>query len=110
MTPREFQLFVDRDGGRCMHCGTDWGLVPQHRLGRGMGGSKERERPSNVITFCGKFNGLIESDPQLADIARAYGWKLRAGDEPLMAAVFDYAAQSWFFLDDDYHRTKVDAS
>lgn len=106
MTPAQFQRYLDRDGERCMHCGTTEGLVPQHRLG-GMGGRRS-QLPSNIVTFCGQFNGLIESDPKLAAVARYHGWKLRPGDDPLLVPIYDRAAHAWFYLDDGYHRTKAD--
>lgn len=107
MTPQEFQKYLDRDNGHCLHCGTTEGLVPQHRINRGSGGP---EVPSNVITFCGAYNGLIEADPEAADLARGLGWKLRPWMKPdlLITPVYDRFAQAWFFLDDSYHRTAVD--
>jgi hypothetical protein len=106
MTAKQFQPFVERDGGRCLHCGTTEGLVPQHRQG-GMGGGRMKNRASNVITFCGAYNGAIESSAEQAEIARAHGWKLRPGDDPLTRPVFDRMAGEWYFLDDDYNRTKA---
>lgn len=106
MTAKQFQPYLDRDGA-CLHCGTTEGLVPQHRRGRGMGGSKNLDHPSNIIVLCGIFNGLIESDGHAATIARAHGWKLGPGIDPLVTPVYDRASQSWFFLDDAHHRTVV---
>jgi hypothetical protein len=48
MTKKEFQKYLDRDGG-CVHCGDTETAVPNHRANRGMGGSRERDVPSNVI-------------------------------------------------------------
>lgn len=107
LTLKQFQPILDRDGGHCLSCGTTEGLVPQHRANRGMGGSKLLNTPSNLITFCGQCNGLIESDPDRADRARVYGWKIRRGEESMLLVkpVYDRYAQTWFFLDDAYHRT-----
>jgi hypothetical protein len=106
MNMAQFMRYLDRDGWHCLHCGTDAGLVPQHRIG-GMGGRRSQE-PSNIITFCGHHNGLIESDAAHAEAARNAGWKLRPGQDPLLEPVYDRAAECWFFLDNDYHRTRMD--
>ncbi len=107
MTPKEFQRFLDRDGAHCYHCGTAEGLVPQHRINRGMGGSKLLNVPSNIITFCSAHNGAIEASGPAAEDARAMGWKLQQWetDYLLVRPVYDRAANAWFFLDDEYHRT-----
>jgi len=110
MKSTEFAKLMERDGGRCVHCGTTEGLVPQHRINRGNGGRKSLEIPSNVILLCSIENGLIESNPKRADVARAMGWKLRdwAVEDLLILPFYDRIAQSWFWLDNDYHRTAVD--
>ena len=99
MTPKQFKLFLDRDQA-CYHCGVqDDTLVPQHRANRGHGGSKKRERLSNVIVFCSRANGLIESDPVLAETARVNGWKISGWADPLTVPVRD-AGGVWWLLDD----------
>jgi hypothetical protein len=103
LTPKQFAPYLARDG-RCLHCGTTEGLVPQHRAGRGMGGSKERHRPSNIIVLCGIYNGLIEADANKAAEARSYGWKLSGWDDPLTRPVFDRSSGLWWLLDDDFRR------
>ena len=113
MTPAEFQRYLDRDGARCMHCGATAGLVPQHRIGRGMGGSAlgdpaSRHAPSNVIVLCSHYNGLIESNAEHAAVALRAGWKLHTWQEPLIEPVYDKAAEAWFYLDNDYHRTRME--
>lgn len=101
---------MDRDGGRCLHCGATEGLVPQHRINRGAGGSKALEIPSNVVLFCSQYNVLIESDAEQAEIARGHGWKLSHWDQKRLKQipVYDRAARDWFYLDDDYHRWMVE--
>jgi hypothetical protein len=106
VTPKQFALFLARDQ-RCYHCGSDTDLIPQHRINRGMGGSKARNKPSNIISFCALFNGLIESDPRAADMARRWGWKLNSWDSTTETAVFDASSGKWFVLDDSYGRTDV---
>lgn len=107
MKPREFEKFLRRDGEKCLHCGTTEGLVPQHRRNRGMGGSKARSVPSNVIVLCSAYNGEIEANVAAASRAVAYGWKVVGMDAPDMVPVYDTTAQGWFLLDDFYGRTAV---
>lgn len=116
MRSDQFQRYLDRDGGRCYHCGTTETLVPQHRLNRGMGGAKRLDRPSNVITLCSSFNGLVEADTGASSLALAMGWKI--GGHPVITGltlatiaatpVFDKAAGAWYILDDHYGRQVVD--
>lgn len=107
MTPKEFRKFLDRDKA-CVHCGLDdETLVPQHRIGRGMGGSKRLNTPSNIIVFCSRFNGLIESDAGAAKTALVNGWKLQSWDNPAEVPIFDNNFQKWFILDENYGRTDV---
>lgn len=105
MKPAEFAAFLERDGYRCIHCGHGQALTPQHRQNRGMGGSKAREVPSNVVVLCSEYNGRIESDPAAATEAKRYGWKLESWEDPKQVPVYDPQMFSWFLLDDDYGRT-----
>jgi len=108
MKNSEFAKYLDRDK-RCYHCGsTDNTLIPQHRINRGMGGSKTLHKPSNIIVLCSLSNGLIESDPELAQSAREYGWKLERWKDPKETPVFDFASGEWFVLDDDYNRIRLE--
>ena len=104
MNQREFRRYLDRDGGKCLHCGATEGLVPQHRRNRGMGGSRARDVPSNIIVLCSTWNNAIETDPRLAAVAVQYGWKVQGMDDPEMTPVYDVTAQGWFTLHDDYSR------
>lgn len=104
MTQKRFARFIERDV-YCWHCGlSDDTLIPHHRANRGMGGSKLRDRPSNIIVVCSLVNGAMESDPGLADAAAKYGWKLASWQDPTKTAVFDRAKGLWFYLDDDFNR------
>ena len=102
MKPKVFARFLARDNGRCYHCGTTEGLVPQHRRG-GMGGGRDQS-PQNIITFCGIHNGEIESDPVKAEEARAFGWKLSNWQSPADFPVYDRYSQRWYYLTPDYKR------
>jgi hypothetical protein len=105
MNKKEFQKYLDRDMA-CPHCGTTGPeLIPQHRANRGMGGSKERNRPSNIIVFCSLGNGLMESSPGFAALSRGYGWKLFSHEDPEKspARLWD----GWHLLDDNFGKTAV---
>lgn len=109
MTPREFDRYRQRDK-HCPCCGsTGPDLVPNHRANRGMGGSKERDVPSNIVTLCGRMNGLIESDPTEAARARAYGWKLSSWQHPAEHPYYDAMTGAWWILADDYSRRPATA-
>lgn len=94
MTPKQFSKFLKRDKG-CVHCGETETVSPHHRLNRGMGGSKERDKPANIIVLCSWLNNALESDSRLAAEARDYGWKLRAGEDPLTTPYYHYPSGEW---------------
>jgi hypothetical protein len=106
MNKKQFQKYLDRDNA-CPHCGTTGPeLVPQHRANRGMGGSKLRDRPSNIIVICSLANGLMESSAGFAALSRSLGWKLLSHEDPLEtpARLWD----GWYVLDDNFGKTKID--
>jgi hypothetical protein len=106
VTPKQFLKFRQRDFDRCPHCGEDESLVPHHRLNRGMGGSKERDKPSNILTFCARANDLMESSAWFAMEARDMGWKLESGQIPAETAFFDACDGFWYLLDDEFNRIR----
>lgn len=101
MTPKQFQRYLDRDQ-ICYHCGATEGLVPHHRANRGMGGSKARHIPSNIIVVCSQINGLMESDAVIAEQAYEYGWKLYSWEDPREVAVYNAFTGFWVKLDDNF--------
>ena len=108
MTPKEFSKYLERDFGRCVHCGvTDDTLVPQHRSNRGMGSVKSRNKPSNIVVLCSAYNQLIESSASEASRARANGWKLSSHQDSLFVPLWDAVDRSWWLLDDDYGRVPL---
>jgi hypothetical protein len=107
MSQRDFAKLQERDGYRCIHCGTTEGLVPHHRKNRKMGGSKRLEVASNVVLVCSLLNGLMESDPETQRWARERGWKLREHQDPKQVPVQDNTTNSMWLLHDDYTRTEV---
>lgn len=100
MNQKTFRKYLDRDDG-CIHCGETEAVSPHHRRNRGMGGSKARDVPSNIVVVCSWLNSAMESDARIAAEARRLGWKLGPGDDPKTAPVYHYS-QSWRLLDDDY--------
>jgi hypothetical protein len=69
-----------------------------------MGGSREREAPSNVVVLCSALNGLIESSSEWAEIARTNGWKLSASDNPEQSPYYDLQRGRWYLADNLYSR------
>jgi hypothetical protein len=105
MNGRQFARYLARD----LHCvcgcvGFEDTFVPQHRINRGMGGSRVLDRPANVLVMCSRMNGLIESDPKLAEVARLYGWKLSRWQEPENEPFYDLATGAWYRLDNIFGR------
>ncbi len=106
MNKKTFSKFLDRDKC-CSHCGTtDDTLIPQHRKNRGMGGSKDLDRPSNIIVLCSEANGLLESNSKFAELGRKFGWKLERWQEPESTPV--YMGNGWFLLDNEYNTHEVE--
>jgi hypothetical protein len=73
-----------------------------------MGGSKERDVPSNIIVLCSTWNNRLEADAAAAEMGREWGWKLRPGDNPANVPVYYFVEDVWYYLDDDYNRIKGD--
>jgi hypothetical protein len=82
----------------CWECGETNDLVPHHRINRGMGGSKSLDNLQNVILVCALYNGLMESDSEVAKSARLLGHKISKFSSP-SELVFDNITQSWYQLD-----------
>jgi hypothetical protein len=105
MKKKEFEKYRDRDKS-CPHCGTTGPeLIPQHRANRGMGGSKSRNRPSNIIAFCSLGNGLMESNATFASLARSYGWKILSYQDPSKTPV--RLSDGWYLLDDNFGKART---
>lgn len=106
MTPKNFKRLLARDN-YCLHCGETEALSPNHRINRGMGGSKLRDQPSNFVLICSLMNHLIEADDRWSQLAKRRGWKLESWQDPLTEPVFDSLSAKWFMLDDDFGRSEV---
>lgn len=102
MNGKTFAKYLDRDGG-CVHCGEVTAAVPHHRANRGMGGSKVRDVPSNIVVMCSTFNGLMESDSVAAAYAARHGWKLNSWQDPKQVAFFHAVRDQWFLIDDEFN-------
>lgn len=107
MDAKRFRRYLNRDGG-CVHCGDTEAVAPHHRRNRGMGGSKERDVPSNIVVLCSILNGQLESDAFWARKARDWGWKLGPGDDPKRVPIWHMVEGAYFWLDDDYGRSLID--
>ena len=104
LTKKKFDKYLERDK-HCYHCGsTDDTLVPHHRINRGIGGSKLRDTPANVIVMCSAVNLAMEADPAVAQAAKIYGWKLASWEDASERLVLDLRLGLWFRLDDKYGR------
>lgn len=106
MTPQQFKKYQLRDRA-CYHCGATEDLIPHHRSNRGMGGARSKDVPSNIIVMCAVINGLMESDPLVAETARDFGWKISRYEDPGVKPVFDANTGFWFRLDNNYNRLAI---
>ena len=100
----------ERDGYMCVDCGTPYGLSVQHRVGRGMGGSKSSDNMSNLLTMCVTHNRLLEADADYAELGREYGWKVHRNRvvAPADVPVYYRPLQAWVYLGDDGSRLTVE--
>ena len=105
MNQKEFDKYLRRDNGGCVHCGETEALSIHHRANRGFGGFKSLNRPSNLLVICSEANGLMESDAAFAILARRFGWKLSKWADPEAEGVWYPAEGRWFYLDDFYGRS-----
>ncbi len=92
----------ERDGWRCVCCGTTEQLTTGHRRNRQMGGSSDPaiNRPSNTITQCWSCNSRSESDPEFAERAKGKGWKVLQHQDPRLVRCWVLGVGPVFLLDD----------
>jgi len=98
-----------RDGDRCVACGRWTGLTIQHRVSRGMGGSKLFDTIPYLLTLCGICNARLESDSKFAELGRVNGWKLHRNQNPPVdptAVPVNYFGQ-WYLLKKDGTKEKI---
>jgi len=109
MTRKDFEKLLKRDS-YCLHCGETEALSPNHRANRGMGGSKLRDTPSNLVLLCSSLNSLIESDTKHAEMALSLGWKVSTFDDWRIKPVKDTLTGKWYLLRDDWSRVLVEGN
>jgi hypothetical protein len=105
LNAKTLKLLRERDKDQCWHCGTTENLTVQHRANRGMGGSKKRDNPANLILLCWFVNFEMEASRVKAQIALRQGWKLLQTDRPEQVAAFHYPSGKWICLDDSWGYT-----
>lgn len=66
-----------------------------------------RSNASNIVVVCSLSNGLFEASETASRAAQRYGWKLRAGQDPLTTPVFDAYEGIWYLLDDEFGKREV---
>lgn len=76
ITPRQRTAVYERDLWCCVACGSQYGLTIQHRVNRGMGGSKLFDGFAYWLTMCNDCNCRLEYDADFAELGRKRGWKL----------------------------------
>ena len=101
MKPKDFARLMERDKG-CVHCGETEAVSPNHRINRGMGGSKLLDKPSNLVVLCSRMNFLIEASAHHAELAKTYGWKLERWQTPEAEPIFNRNAGRWLLLGNDF--------
>lgn len=99
-SPATVQLVRERDNHRCVRCGSVRDLTTQHRVPRGMGGTRATwiNEPANLITLCGSgttgCHGYCEHHPTHA---KESGWAVSKYANPEDMPVFTW--RGWIELD-----------
>jgi len=86
-TAEQKAIVLFRDFETCPICYRKATTV-NHRANRGAGGFKGANTLANACAICWTCNGLIESDPDLAELARERGVKLSRYDDPELVPYF----------------------
>ena len=104
LRPTQRAEVIVRDEGRCVRGGDPiqgFDFSVQHRVARGMGGSRHAARPSALILLCGSAttgcHGWVESHPAEA---REQGYRVPAGTDPATWPVL-WHGEEWRVLTDD---------
>lgn len=109
MKPATRAKIFERDSQRCVACSSSQDLTIQHRVSRGMGGSKLYDRPAFLITMCWKCNTMLESDSARAEEGRANGWKISRNTNPPTdpTEIPVKIASRWYLLDNEFNRKEI---
>jgi hypothetical protein len=106
---------MERDRWSCVRCGRsiaagergrDWSI--QHRIPRGMGGSRDERlnQPANLLVLCGSGVTLCHGDVESnRTVALAGGYLLHRIQDPAEVPV--NAAEGWVLFDNDGNRKAV---
>lgn len=94
----------ERDDWRCARC-AGWGpLSTQHRVARGMGGTRSAwiNAPANLLTLCGsgttQCHGWVEHHPEWAE---AHGYSVRRWQAHAVVTVPVWTWRGWVSLEDN---------
>lgn len=95
-------IALERDGWRCVGCGSHGPLDVHHRAFKGSGGSKLRDHLANALTLCGPGNafgchGFAHRWKNTR--AAALGLSVPLGSDPYTLPVL-YPDGGWWLLDD----------
>jgi len=94
---------VERDGERCVACGSVWQLTIHHRVNRGSGGSKLFDGYEYLLAVCNPCNVSFEASAEVAEMARQLGYKLPRNAAPAIDAtkvpVYYQYLSKWYLLD-----------
>lgn len=98
------RLVRERDDWRCARC-AGWGpLSTQHRVARGMGGTRWPgiHLPANLLTLCGSgttgCHGWVESHPEWAT---THGWSVSSHDRDDVHLLPVWTWRGWGLLATD---------
>lgn len=102
--PATVRLVRERDDWRCARC-AGWGpLSTQHRVARGMGGTRSAwiNEPPNLLTLCGsgttQCHGWVERHPTWA---QAHGWSVSRHQWQVVDAAPVWTWRGWVRLRPD---------
>lgn len=106
------KLVRERDDWRCARC-AGWGpLSTQHRVARGMGGTRWPgiNLPSNLLTLCGSgttgCHGWVEAHPAWS---KAHGWSVPTWQADEVVTVPVWTWRGWVWLAEDGRLIVADA-
>lgn len=106
-TPKKLLAQARARDSHCPHCGEINDLVPHHRKGRGMGGSKLLDRIDNILMVCAIYNGQMESDVRVQSAARGWGHKLSQWED-FDKPIFDAVEFRWYVLTSSGEKVDVE--
>lgn len=110
-TVEQKEIVLFRDFGTCPMCYKKAGQV-NHRANRGSGGYLGANTLANACAICWTCNGLIEHDPEYAELARFRGVKLSRYDDAETEPYFHPGFRLWALLENgrgDYTFTRPPA-